>query len=297
MSMPSITDVHLSTSGPDQTIIFPGQRAVEPENHQLVRQLIATIKQHPNSKKIFLEGNDAWRVQRMREGRYALRHLRSECPDLEKLGLPLWIKALLLSAKMRETGGLVVIFGLTGAGKTVTFSATIAARLRMLGGYALTAEDPPEDQLEGWHGKGFCEQIDVSEVGGLENAIPAALRCFPAMDSSMFGYGEVLNGDTAAQLLRFAGDGHLVFTTVHAKDIPTGMERLAAMAQAAGEKNANELLSSTLQLALHQRFNSEGKLIVSALPRENKIVSHIKRGEYAALTPEINQILLKNNGR
>lgn len=294
MAMPVITDVHLSTDGQSNTIIFPGQRPAQPEHQELIDQLIAGILGHPNRKKIVLPDASRWRVQRMREGRYALRRLRDQCPDLDALGLPQWVKALLLGSKMRETGGLVVIFGLTGAGKTVTFGATITARLRLLGGYALTLEDPPEDLLEGAHGTGYCEQIDVSELGGYENGIHAALRCFPAKDASILGFGEVLNSEMAAQLFRLAGDGHLVFATVHAKSISAGLERLASMAKAAGEANANELLGTSLQLAIHQRFDDSGKLSVLALPREHKIAAHIQRGEYSALTPEVERVRLSH---
>ncbi len=291
-AMPLITDVHLSTDKQGSAIIFPGQKQAGAEHQALVDQLIAGIQQHPDSKKIVMPDDSRWRVQRMRAGRFALRHLRALCPDLDLLGLPQWVKALLLGSKMRNTGGLVVIFGLTGAGKTVTWSATIAARLRLLGGYALTLEDPPEDLLEGPHGEGYCEQIDVAELGGYESGIHAALRCFPAKDASMLGFGEVLNANTAAQLFRLAGDGHLVLATVHAKSIQTGLERLAAMARAAGEANANELLASSLQLAIHQRFDDSGKLCVQALSREPKIAAHISRGEYAALGPEVDRVRL-----
>ncbi|MBD8577572.1 Flp pilus assembly complex ATPase component TadA [Pseudomonas syringae] len=289
MSMPLITDVHLSTDDRGPAIIFPGQVPAQPEHHDLVQQLIATIKAQPERKKVFLSDGSPWRVQRMRQGRYALRRLRDQCQDLEALGIPQWIKALLLGARMRETGGLILIFGLTGAGKTVTFSATIAARLRMFGGYALTLEDPPEDPLEGVHDGGYCEQIDVAELGGFDHAIHAALRCFPAKDASMLGFGEVLSSHAAAQLFRLAGDGHLVLATVHAKTIAAGLERVSAMARAAGEANANELLASSLQLAIHQRFDVNGRLVVTALPRENKCIAHISRGEYTALNQEVDR--------
>lgn len=294
MSMPLITDVHLSTDGQGPAILFPGQRLARPDEQTLVEHLIAGIQKNQNSKKMDLGDGSRWRIQRMRANRYALRCLREQCPNLDELGLPPWIRGMLLSSKMRDTGGLVLIFGLTGAGKTVTFSATISARLRMLGGYALTLEDPPEDPLEGAHGPGYCEQIDVAEMGGWEEAIPAALRCFPAKDSSMLGFGEVLNSYSAAQLFRLAGDGHLVFATVHSKTIPAGLERLAAMARAAGEANANELLATSLQLAVHQRFDAAGRLVVSALERDNKAIAHISRGEFMALNQEVERAHLKH---
>lgn len=294
MSMPVITDVHLSTDGQGSNIIFPGQQLALPEHRTMVEQLIKGIEQHPGCKKIVMPDGGRWRVQRMREGRYALRQLRDQCPPLDSLGLPKWVQQQLLNSKMRDTGGLVLIFGHTGAGKTVTFGATIIARLCLMGGYALTLEDPPEDLLEGPHGKGYCEQIDVSELGGYENGVHAALRCFPAKEASILGFGEVLTAEMAAQLFRLSGDGHLVFATVHAKTIAAGLERVASMAKAAGEANANELLSSSFQLAIHQRFDDSGKLCVQALPRDHKVNAHIHRGEFSALGPEIERVRLNH---
>ncbi|MEB8059286.1 ATPase, T2SS/T4P/T4SS family [Pseudomonas fulva] len=294
MSMPLITDVHLSTDGTAPTILFPGQIVATAEHDPLISQLRRELDKGSDLGRLDLADGTRWRVQRMREGRYALRSLRTSCPELDTLGLPLWIKGLLLNSKMRQNGGLVLIFGLTGAGKTVTFSATIRARLLALGGYALTLEDPPEDPLEGHHGAGYCEQLHVRELGGWENAIPVALRCFPAKDSSMLGFGEVLNDYSAAHLFRLAGDGHLVFATVHAKSIAIGLERLAAMAYAGGERKANELLANALQLAVHQRFDHLGKLQAVALERENKVTAMISRGDYSGLGQEVEQTALRH---
>jgi twitching motility protein PilT len=110
----------------------------------------------------------------------------------------------------------------------------------------------------------------------------------------MLGYGEVRDSATAAQLLRVAVDGHLVLVTMHSKTIPAGLQRLSALARAAGEENANDLIAASLQLAVHQRFDLEGKLVASALARENKVVAHIKQGEFSALMQEVESMQLKN---
>lgn len=110
----------------------------------------------------------------------------------------------------------------------------------------------------------------------------------------MLGYGEVRDGATAAQLLRVAVDGHLVLVTTHAKTIPAGLQRLAALARAAGEDNANDLIATSLQLAVHQRFDMQGKLAASALLRENKAIAHIRNGEFAALTNEVDRMQYSN---
>lgn len=294
MDAQAITDVHMSVESSGTAIVFPGQKPAGPEHGAMLEELAQLIQKDPTAKRQTLADKSRWRVQKMREGRYALRRLRDNVPNLDQLGLPQWIKALLLRAGMREQGGLVVICGLTGAGKTTTWSATIAARLHHHGGYCLTIEDPPEDLLEGEHGSGYCEQIDADGVGGYSAAVHAALRCFPAKDASMLGYGEVRDAATAAELLRVAVDGHLVLVTMHAKTIPAGLQRLAALAKAAGEDDANELLAASFQLAVHQRFDQGGLLVATALPKENKVSAHIKVGDFGALKEEVEKVHLKH---
>lgn len=295
MSEPTITDFRLSIDADKPTIIFPGPLIATNELSETIEQLKEEIKKNPLSKMIELGDGSRWRNQRMRDDRYALRRMPEKCPNIDDLGLPLWIKALLLQSSMKEQGGLIVIFGQTGAGKTSTLSATIAGRLQLHGGYALTLEDPPEHPIEGAHGsKGYCEQLDVDEMGGFDKAVHTALRCFPAKDSSMLGYGEIRENLTAAELVRIAVDGHLVLATMHAKSIPEGLQRLAAMANAAGEPNANDLLSTGLQLAIHQKFAANGRLDVQALPRDNKASAHIQKGEFSALKEEVKKQFMNN---
>lgn len=269
-----ITDIHLSLDAARPCVLFPGQTVVDCRDNQLVNALRAAISESGGRKKIVEvsgfspeEPASRWRVQQMREGRYALRRMRAEVPALENLGIPQPIVAELLSDRYRKSGGLIMIFGLTGAGKTTTFSATISSRLKLHGGYGLTIEDPIEDRLEGVHGvKGYCEQIDAEEVGGYGRAIHAALRCFPAKDNSILGYGEVRDAEAAAHLLRVAVDGHLVIFTCHSRSIGTGLSRIVSLAQAAGESNALELLASSYQLAIHQKFINN-RLQVACLPK------------------------------
>lgn len=110
----------------------------------------------------------------------------------------------------------------------------------------------------------------------------------------MLGYGEIRENLTAAELVRIAVDGHLVLATLHAKSIPEGLQRLASMAKIAGEANANELLSTALQLAIHQKFDAAGELVIHALPRDNKVSAHILKGEFSALKEEVKKHLLTN---
>lgn len=267
--MTGITDIHLSVKDGGFAIIFPEQRKPSDEEMIWIDEIRKYISEHPK-KKLIRTSKGIWRVSLMREGHYALRAKRPECPKLEESKIDQWIQALLLESKYRKEGGLILITGLTGAGKTTTFSAVIRERLLQWGGYALTLEDPPEDMLEGWHGAGYCEQLDIEDHGdSYAKATHIALRCFPAKDSSILGFGEVRDGEAAASLLRVALDGHLVFATMHAASIDAALQRLTSLARSGGEDDANLMLSTCLQVVVHQKFlldKDKEALKVCALP-------------------------------
>jgi twitching motility protein PilT len=102
--MPCIIDVHLSTEGHGTTMVFPGQNPAGPAHQELMNRLIVAIGNSPAKKKVKREDGSRWRTPRMREGRYTLRRMRDVCPNIDQLGLPQWIKALLLGSKMRDAG-------------------------------------------------------------------------------------------------------------------------------------------------------------------------------------------------
>lgn len=281
------TDIHLSLTSNEPTVLFPGQRLVPPEWEAIIGELRQAIAAQPECKLVEV-CQLRFRAQRMRGDRYALRRLREEPPQLATLGLPAGVQKLLLESALKSSGGLVLISGLTGAGKTTTMSATIVGRLQLHGGYCLSIEDPPEDRLEGFHGAhGYCEQIDADEIGGYQLAMHNALRCFPAKEASMLAFGEVRDNESAAELLRIAVDGHLVLTTLHARTIQTALQRIVSLAQAAGELGAADLLADSIQLVLHQRFDHKGMLCTTVLKPENQALAMMRRAEFAALVNEI----------
>lgn len=289
----AFTDVHLSLDVAADYQVWPELSRTDRDGAQAISATLRDALIAENDRKIIdgkriitVGDGDRWRATRMRPGRFAMRRMRDECPEINEIGLPHQIRGALLHSDLRRHGGLLPIFGLTGAGKTVTYSATIAGRLRQHGGYALSLEDPPEDLLEGVHGSGYCEQLDVEELGGYERAISAALRMFPAKDTSILGYGEILDNPSAAQLVRVAGDGHLVLFTIHARTIQEGMRRLVSMARAGGEDDAAAQIAASLQLAIHQKFE-QGELRVTLLKAEHITRQRIRSADFDSLKSDI----------
>ncbi len=138
---------------------------------------------------------------------------------LEELGfleddLKAW-KALLQYA-----GGLVLVTGPTGSGKTTTLYASLQT-LNTMDRKLMTVEEPVEYQIPG------INQSPVNAEVGLTFA--AILRAFLRQSPDVILVGEIRDFETADIALRAALTGHLVFSTLHTNNAPGAITRLIDM--------------------------------------------------------------------
>ena len=138
---------------------------------------------------------------------------------LEELGfleddLKAW-KALLQYA-----GGLVLVTGPTGSGKTTTLYASLQT-LNTMDRKLMTVEEPVEYQIPG------INQSPVNSEVGLTFA--AILRAFLRQSPDVILVGEIRDFETADIALRAALTGHLVFSTLHTNNAPGAITRLIDM--------------------------------------------------------------------
>jgi general secretion pathway protein E len=144
---------------------------------------------------------------------------------LDTANAPLHIDDLQLPAKAREiirrTGeqdaGMILVCGPTGSGKTTTLYA-ILRDIDITQRNVVTIEDPVEIQLEG------VTQIPVNDSQG--NSFSALLRSVLRQDPDVILVGEIRDAETARVAVQAGMTGHLVFSTVHARDTISGMFRL-----------------------------------------------------------------------
>lgn len=187
---------------------------------------------------------------------YALRRLPDTVPSLDKLGMDAAIRQILLHKNLSR-GGLVLVCGETGQGKSTTCAATVKERMEQLGSFCLTVEDPPEMPLHGIHGKGRCVQTEV-QAGQWAEAMKGAMRCYPTVSGSMLYVGETRDQETAAEVLRIATNGHLVLTTLHAENLESSVRRYVSMATASMvSSEVNAIMASSFRLAIHQHLVDE----------------------------------------
>ncbi len=227
-----------------------------------------------------------------------LRKIAKRVPDLEKIGLDNGIVEI-LGHPWLNRGGIIVIAGETGNGKSTTCSATILHRIKKYGTFALTIEDPPELPLHGRHGKGRCIQTEAKE-GQFASAMRGAMRSYPSTSGNILYVGETRDPETAVELLRAANNGHLVITTTHANDIPAIVKRLSTLASASlPVDEVNDNLGANIRLIMHQTLKrvklGEGmapKVILNAkfllsYGASSPVAQYIARGKAEHLGTEL----------
>lgn len=107
---------------------------------------------------------------------------------------------------MQERGGLVLLTGPTGSGKTTTLYS-VAAELDLQGRNVVTVEDPVEKHLDG------PVQIQVRAEQGFSFA--KAIRSVLRHDPDVVLIGEMRDGDSARIALESATTGHLTLSSLH----------------------------------------------------------------------------------
>ena len=109
--------------------------------------------------------------------------------------------------------GLLCITGPTGCGKTTTMYSLTGYSAHQLGRHVISLEDPVENS------QSHLLQIQVNERSGISYAsgLKAILRHSP----DVIMIGEIRDPETAHAAVQASLTGHLVITTVHAKN-PVG---------------------------------------------------------------------------
>ncbi|RDW21936.1 competence type IV pilus ATPase ComGA [Oceanobacillus chungangensis] len=120
-----------------------------------------------------------------------------------------------------KRAGLILLTGPTGSGKTTTMYALLQAILQEESYQTITLEDPIEKEIDD------ILQVQVNEKAGItyQTGLRAALR----HDPDILMIGEIRDKYTAQFAFEAALTGHLVLSTLHAKDTLGTIHRLQEM--------------------------------------------------------------------
>jgi general secretion pathway protein E len=159
-------------------------------------------------------------------------------PELTALGMPDGVRVQ-VERLIARTGGLLLVTGPTGSGKTTTLYAALA-RLNTTAVKIVTVEDPIEYRIDG------VTQVPVNVKAGM--GFPAALRSILRHDPDIIMVGELRDAETATIAIQAALTGHLVLSTLHTTDAVGAVTRLVDMGV------EPYLVAATMQGALAQRL-------------------------------------------
>ena len=154
--------------------------------------------------------------------------------------------ANLLSPEIKGGGGLILLSGPTGSGKTTTLYACVQ-QIDRRRKHVLTIEDPIEYELR------YATQWQVrpnQQGGEFADLIRASMR----HDPDYIIIGEMRDADTVETALRAAESGHTVISTVHADTALQTFERMRSLMPADRERSSTFTLAQQVRAILNQRL-------------------------------------------
>lgn len=115
-------------------------------------------------------------------------------------------------------GGLVLVTGPTGSGKTTTLYSFLDWIVKHRKGNVVTLEDPVERVIDGVR----QSPLNLKVQYGFAEGLKAVLR----QDPDVIMIGEIRDKKTAQIALEAAYTGHLVLSTLHTSDVKSSLHRL-----------------------------------------------------------------------
>ncbi|MEM7650602.1 MAG: ATPase, T2SS/T4P/T4SS family [Pseudomonadota bacterium] len=154
--------------------------------------------------------------------------------------------AKLLSPDIKGGGGMILLSGPTGSGKTTTLYACVQ-QIDRRRRHVLTIEDPIEYELR------YATQWQVRPGmpgGSFADLIRASMR----HDPDYIIIGEMRDADTVETSLKAAESGHTVISTIHADTALQTFERLRSLMPTERERSSTYTLAQQVRCILNQRL-------------------------------------------
>jgi twitching motility protein PilT len=203
----------------------------------------------------------------------SLRPLPEKPPTPDSVGLSEKVTKALTDAP----GGLVLITGATGSGKTTTLAAVLETINQLRQVKIVTIEDPIEFLFEE-----KLADIAQREVGVDCPSFHLGVRDAWRQNPDVISIAEIRDQETAIVALQAAETGHLVFGTLHASNVRETPERLLKLLPSDMRVRARDVFASVLvglfsQVLLPRR--DSGRIALrEILLNDDAITAIIKKG-------------------
>jgi twitching motility protein PilT len=199
------------------------------------------------------------------------RLIPTRIATLEELGIPLVVKEF---AHLR--GGLVLVTGPTGSGKTTTQAALIDYINQHFSKHVVTIEEP----IEFVHDNKLST-ITQREVPNDSISFPAGLKAALREDTDIVLIGEMRDLETISLALTAAETGLLVIGTLHTNNARKTVDRMVDVFAAERQAQARAMLANSLRGVVAQlllkRADRPGRIAVNEILIANAAVAAIIR--------------------
>lgn len=174
----------------------------------------------------------------------AIRRVNSEIPTYDSLNLP---ESISICATFQA--GLVLIGGVTGAGKSSTLAAILDDINHRRRSHILTIEDPIEYLFT--EDKSIINQREVGiDVLDFNDALRSAVR----QDPDVMLVGEMRDAETFETAMTAAETGHLVFGTIHSSGCAQTIGRILDLFPESKQNSIRNSLGFNLKAILNQKL-------------------------------------------
>src|SRR2546425_281599 len=175
---------------------------------------------------------------------FAFRAIPYEVKTIRDLNLPTVLEEIGLGP-----GGLVLVTGVTGSGKSTALAAMINHVNTNRRVNIITIEDPIEFLHRDQHAN-----ISQREVGNDTLSFNSALRHVLRQDPDLILIGEIRDMETLDTALKAADTGHMVFSTLHTTDATQTVSRVISFFPPHQHDEIRHLLSTALQAVVSLRL-------------------------------------------
>ncbi|RKQ88626.1 type IV pilus twitching motility protein PilT [Brockia lithotrophica] len=201
----------------------------------------------------------------------AFRRLADEIPKLEELGLPESVYRF-----PDLTSGLILVTGATGSGKSTTLAAIIDRINEKYRRHIITVEDPIE--YVHYNKLSVINQRELyTDVPSFADALRAALR----QDPDVILVGEMRDLETIRTAIMAAETGHLVLSTLHARDTISTFARVIGVFPTEEQAQVRQQLAASVRAVIAQqllpRRDGKGRVLAAEVLVVTPAVANLVR--------------------
>jgi twitching motility protein PilT len=220
-------------------------------------------------------GNLQFRINVFKENdglAVAIRALSLDIPKVENIGFPNDIWQDIINRKH----GLVLVTGITGAGKSTTIASLIDRIGEKRACRIITLEDPIEYIYQQKH-----SIISQRQVGKDVHSFVDGLRSMMREDPDIIFVGEMRDAETISMTLMAAETGHLVFSTLHTRDATGSITRILDYFPEGRQAEVSNQLSLGLRSVISQKLipkkDATGRIVAMEILNNNYACANLIR--------------------